>query len=83
MNLNEKTGVEIQGKGALKLNIREINLWSGISLPMMSIGYEVMMTPLQILTFYNAIANNGKMVKPKFVMPLNIMARWLRYFRFR
>ena len=34
---------------------------------MMSIGYEVRLTPLQILTFYNAIANNGKMVKPRFV----------------
>ena len=33
----------------------------------MSIGYEVQMTPLQILTFYNAIANDGKMVKPRFV----------------
>ena len=33
----------------------------------MSIGYEVMMTPIQILTFYNAIANDGVMVKPQFV----------------
>src|SRR5206468_2668810 len=37
------------------------------SLPWMSIGYELKLTPLQILTFYNAIANNGRMVKPKFV----------------
>jgi len=34
---------------------------------MMSHGYEVQMTPLQILTFYNAVANDGKMVKPRFV----------------
>ena len=33
----------------------------------MSIGYEVTMTPLQILTFYNAMANDGVMVKPMFV----------------
>jgi cell division protein FtsI (penicillin-binding protein 3) len=41
--------------------------WYGTSLPWMSIGYELTLTPLQILTFYNAVANNGKMVKPIFV----------------
>jgi len=40
---------------------------SGLSLPMMSHGYEVQLTPLQILTFYNAVANNGRMVRPRFV----------------
>jgi cell division protein FtsI (penicillin-binding protein 3) len=34
---------------------------------MMSHGYEVQMTPLQVLTFYNAVANNGRMMKPRFV----------------
>ena len=34
---------------------------------MMSHGYEVQMTPLQILTFYNAVANNGRMMRPRFV----------------
>lgn len=70
MNLNEKTGVEIRGEGNPEIKYPGDKLWSGISLPMMSIGYEVRMTPLQILTFYNAIANNGKMVKPKFVSAL-------------
>lgn len=41
--------------------------WSGISLPWMSIGYEVQQTPLQTLTLYNAVANNGTLVKPQFV----------------
>jgi cell division protein FtsI (penicillin-binding protein 3) len=41
--------------------------WSGTTLPWMSIGYEVSLTPLQTLTFYNAIANNGKMVRPLIV----------------
>jgi cell division protein FtsI (penicillin-binding protein 3) len=70
MNLNEKTGVEIRGEGNPEIKYPGDKLWSGISLPMMSIGYEVRMTPLQILTFYNAIANNGRMVKPKFVSAL-------------
>ena len=41
--------------------------WWGTSLAWMSYGYEIKMTPLQVLTFYNAVANNGKMVKPRLV----------------
>lgn len=67
MNLNEKLGVEIRGEGAPEIKYPGDPLWSGVSLPMMSIGYEVRMTPLQILAFYNAIANNGRMVRPRFV----------------
>ncbi len=67
MNLNQKVGIRIKGEGQPHIKYPGDKLWSGISLPMMSFGYEVRMTPLQILTFYNAVANNGKMVKPKFV----------------
>lgn len=41
--------------------------WSKTALPWMSIGYETQIPPLSTLTFYNAIANNGKMVRPRFV----------------
>ncbi|MCB0527830.1 MAG: transpeptidase family protein [Lewinellaceae bacterium] len=41
--------------------------WSGTTLPWMSIGYELLLTPLQLLTFYNAVANNGRMMKPYIV----------------
>lgn len=41
--------------------------WSKTALPWMSIGYETNVPPISTLTFYNAIANNGKMVKPRFV----------------
>lgn len=41
--------------------------WSGISLPWMSIGYELKLSPIQTLTFYNAVANKGKMIKPMIV----------------
>ena len=70
MNLNKELGLDILGEGKPNIKYPGDKLWSGISLPMMSIGYEVQMTPLQILTFYNAIANNGKMIKPMFVKSL-------------
>ena len=41
--------------------------WSKTALPWMSIGYETQIPPIATLTFYNAIANGGKMVRPRFV----------------
>ncbi len=67
MKLNEKLNLNIKGEGEPLIKYPGDNLWSGITLPMMSFGYEIRLTPLQILTFYNAVANNGKMVKPMFI----------------
>jgi len=67
MDLNKKLGIEIAGEGSPLIKSTDDETWSGISIPWMSIGYEIQMTPLQILTFYNAVANDGKMVKPRFV----------------
>ncbi|HDJ32738.1 MAG TPA: PASTA domain-containing protein [Bacteroidetes bacterium] len=80
MNLNKKLGVEIKGEGTPMLSYPGDKYWSGISLAMISHGYEVMLTPLQILTFYNAVANNGKMVKPKFVEELRYRGKKVRSF---
>ena len=54
---------------AKKPNIRmpNKNNWSKTALAWMSIGYETQVPPMNTLAFYNAIANNGKMVKPRFV----------------
>jgi len=41
--------------------------WSKTTLPWMSIGYETQIAPINTVTFYNAIANNGKMMRPRFV----------------
>lgn len=67
MGLNQKLGLEIKGEGQPNIKYTDSKYWSGLSLPMMSIGYEVSMTPLQILALYNAVANNGKMVRPIFL----------------
>jgi len=67
MKLNQKLGIQILGEGSPVIRYPGDKYWAGLSLPMMSHGYEVQMTPLQILTFYNAVANNGRMMKPRFV----------------
>ncbi|MBP7408716.1 MAG: transpeptidase family protein [Flavobacteriales bacterium] len=66
-HLNEPTGVMIPGEPAPTLRGPGEKGWSGVSLPWMSIGYEVALTPMQSLTFYNAVANNGRMMQPQFV----------------
>lgn len=67
MSLRKPLGIEILGEGKPYIKNTDDPSWSGISLPWMAHGYEVQQTPLQILSFYNAVANDGVMVKPKFV----------------
>lgn len=67
MNLGDPIGIELAGEGDPLIKDPSDKSWSLISYLWSSIGYEVKMTPLQILTFYNAIANDGKMVRPQFV----------------
>lgn len=66
-HLHEKLGIAIPGEGIPVIKQPKNKDWSGTSLPWISIGYESLVTPLQTLTLYNAIANNGRMVKPMFV----------------
>lgn len=65
-HLNEKLGLSIPGEANPLIKETKSKDWSGITLPQMSYGYESLITPLQTLTLYNSIANDGKMVKPRF-----------------
>ena len=67
LGLASKLGIVIPGEGNPKIPTLDDNNWSGISLAQISYGYELLLTPLQILTFYNGIANNGLIIKPIFV----------------
>lgn len=67
MGLGQKVGIEIRGEGQPKIPHPHDKSWSGVTLPWMSFGYGVLITPLQILTFYNAIANDGIEIKPRFI----------------
>jgi len=65
--INEPLGLDIKGEGKPYIKSTDSRYWSKVSLPWMSIGYELTVTPITLLTYYNAIANNGRMVKPQFV----------------
>lgn len=81
-HLNLKTGVEIDGepKPYVKEAYSEEDDWSGTTLPWMSIGYEVTITPLQLLTFYNAVANDGRMMKPQLVKEIQQYGETIKKF---
>ena len=68
-HLHESTNIEIPGEKSpyLKSPDNEKDKWSGTTVPWMAIGYEMEITPLQLLTFYNAVANDGRMMKPYLV----------------
>ena len=65
--LDTVLGLPISGEGKPEIPRPGENKWSKNALPSMAYGYNLRMTPLQILAFYNALANDGVMVKPHFV----------------
>ena len=71
MGLSKALDLELPYPNNLKMPIAYKKSWSGVTLPWMSIGYEMQLTPIHILAFYNAIANKGRMIKPIFVSSIN------------
>lgn len=67
MGLHKTLGLSIKGEGKPKIPYPGDKDWYGTTLPWMAHGYGVAVTPLQTLAFYNAIANDGEMVKPRFI----------------
>ncbi len=69
--INDPLGIDLAGETSPRLyRSTKDKGWSGLSLTQLAIGYETQCTPLQTLAFYNAVANNGKMVRPQFVQEI-------------
>ncbi|HNC12236.1 MAG TPA: penicillin-binding transpeptidase domain-containing protein, partial [Cyclobacteriaceae bacterium] len=64
-------GIQISGEPMPKFKRPGEKGWSGISLPWMAYGYGIENTPLHTLALYNAVANDGKMIKPVFVTKIS------------
>jgi cell division protein FtsI (penicillin-binding protein 3) len=75
MQIDKPLGIDIGGEAVPKIYDTKSKYWSRLTLPHMAIGYEVGLTPLQILAFYNAIANNGRMMKPLFVKEIQRLGK--------
>lgn len=68
--VTEPLGIDLKGEVNPTFPKPGTDAWNAISLPWMSIGYSVLQTPLQTLSLYNAIANNGTLVRPLFVQEI-------------
>lgn len=71
LKLSKPLGLQINGEGYPKIFRPGTKGWSGITLPWMAYGYGFEITPLHTLALYNAIANNGRMIKPIFVTAIS------------
>ncbi|RAR47837.1 penicillin-binding protein [Flavobacterium lacus] len=80
MKLHEPLGLQIKGEGKPKIPQPGDKNWYGTTLSWMAYGYGVSMTPLQTLTLYNAVANDGEMVKPLFVREIKEWNKTIKKF---
>ena len=67
LHFNEPSGVGLVGETYPIIKSPASRSWSATTLPWMAFGYEVLVSPLQTLMLYNAVANGGKMMKPYLV----------------
>lgn len=67
LNLNKPSGIELLGESNAIIPNPSGKYWSNVTLPWMSFGYNLSITPLQTLMVYNAVANKGRMLKPYLV----------------
>ena len=67
LHLNQPTGIDLAGETTPIIKSPKSRTWSASTLPWMAFGYELLISPLQTLTLYNAVANQGRMMKPYLV----------------
>lgn len=70
VGFDQPLGFQLRGEGIPYFKKPGGKYWYGTTLPWMSIGYESKLTPMHTLTLYNAVANNGKMIKPMIVQAI-------------
>ncbi|MDB5004991.1 MAG: penA [Mucilaginibacter sp.] len=81
-HLNERNGLQIPGEGQPLIKNPSSKSWNKLqSVAQMAYGYELKLSPLQMLTFYNSVANNGKMISPIFVREIRSMGNTVEHFQ--
>ncbi|WP_299254961.1 penicillin-binding protein [uncultured Lacinutrix sp.] len=78
--LHENLNLPIVGEGDPVIPKPGDKIWSRNALPSMAYGYNMQLTPLQTLTFYNAVANDGEMLKPRFLRQVKELDREIESF---
>lgn len=81
--LAQPLGLQIPGEATPVVKTPKSKSWSKLSLVQMSYGYEMKLTPLQTLTLYNGVANNGKLIAPLFVKEIRHLGNTVQKFEAR
>lgn len=81
LHLDTTSGIDIVGAAHPYIKKPTSKYWTKTTLPFMAHGYEELVTPLQLLMVYNAVANNGKMMRPYLVNSINEMGREIKTFK--
>jgi cell division protein FtsI (penicillin-binding protein 3) len=81
LHLNKPTGIELPGEAHPYIKNTQDPTWSRVSLPWMAVGYEEKITPLQLLTLYNAVADTGKMMEPYLVSSIDQNGKVIQQFQ--
>lgn len=80
LKLDKPTGIDLVGEGKPVIKSTRSRTWSSTTLPWMAFGYEVLISPLQTCMLYNAVANNGTMMKPYLVNAIMEYGQPVEYF---
>ncbi|MCC8036454.1 MAG: PASTA domain-containing protein, partial [Rikenellaceae bacterium] len=82
MGLGQPLGIGLPGEASplIKHPLAEGSAWDGTSLVMMSYGYALELTPMHTLALYNAVANNGRMVRPRLVREVSSYGQTVQKF---
>jgi len=84
IHLNKRLGLQIPGETKPVIKNPSFKDWNkNMTLPQMAYGYEMQITPLQILAFYNAVANDGKYIAPIFVKEIRRLGNPIEQFHAR
>ena len=82
--LNKKLMLQIPGEGQPVIKNPQNKSWNKKqTLPQMAYGYEMQITPLQMLAFYNAVANDGRYIAPIFVREIRRLGNTVELFKAR
>jgi cell division protein FtsI (penicillin-binding protein 3) len=81
-NLHEKTQIALSGEAEpfIPMDPSDRKYWSGTTLPWLSIGYGLQLSPLQTLSFYNAVANDGRLMQPYLVSEIREQGKVIEHF---
>ena len=81
LGMTSSLGVPIEGESEPLLRYPGEWGWSGITLAQMAYGYEIQLTPLQVLAFYNAVANDGELIRPRFISETREKGRLVKRYK--